>query len=97
MAKSLTLTVNDAGDAEQVVAQTVCRYILFGEDEGVAAWPTVNWEFQRAGADSWISKGAGTKQQFTRPDGGAWQPGEVVANVRVKAGEGSSTFAQHEE
>jgi len=89
--------VNDAGNPEQVVAQTVCQTILFGEDEGVTGWPTVDWQFRRAGTDSWISKTAGTKQTFKHPGGGSFGVGDVVADVQVKAGGGSSTFAQHEE
>lgn len=97
MAKSVTLTVNDAGDPEQVVVQTNCKTILFGEDENVTGWPTVNWEFRRTGSTAWIGKTAGTKQAFSRHDPGYFEPGEVVADVRVKAGEGSTTFGQHEE
>lgn len=97
MARSYKMTVNDTGDPEEVRARTVCRTILFGEDEAVTGWPTVSWQFRRGAADDWIGKTAGTKQGFNRPDGGSWQPNDLVAQVQVTSGEGSSTFAQHEE
>lgn len=97
MAKSYTMTVTDAGDPEEVRALTVCQSILFGEDAGVAGWPTVDWEYRRSPTDNWISKTAGTSQIFKHPGGGSFEPGQLIAEVQVKSGQGTSTFGQHEE
>ena len=91
---TLALTVNNTGPDETVVAQTVCRSIVFGEDESVAGWPTVNWAWRGPNSVDYKGKTAGTKEEFTKPNGLYFQPGEVVASVKTTAG--SSTFTQAE-
>lgn len=89
--KNYTMTVNNTGNDEQVVVQTVCREVLVGEDEGVANWPTTDWKFKTPGATDYTQKTAGTKQPFTRPLGSFFQPGDVICELATISG--STTFS----
>ena len=90
-------TVNDAADPEEVVAETTCWEIEFGEDESVAGWPTVDWQYKRSLTDDWRTRTAGTKAMFRNAGGQPFHPGDVVAYVQVVSGQGSSVFSKHEQ
>jgi hypothetical protein len=79
-----------------LTAQTVCKSIVFGEDDAVTGWPTVGWKWKGADPNSTDYKGkaSGTKEEFVKPGGAYFQPGEVVAQVRTLTG--SSSFTQAE-
>jgi hypothetical protein len=91
-----TSTVTAVADFK-LTAQTVCKSIIFGEDEAVAGWPTVGWKWKGADptATDYKGKTAGTKEEFTKAGGAFFQPGEVVAYVQTLSG--SSSFTQAEQ
>ncbi len=92
MAYTRQMVVNAVGNDEELRAVTVCREIIFGEDDAVAGWPTVNWAWRAPDSTDFKSKTAGTKERFFKKTG--YQPNELVAFVRTLAG--SSTFTQAE-
>jgi hypothetical protein len=93
MAKTLLITVNDVGDPEQVIAQTVCREIVIGEDRSVVGYPTTDYKVRMAESTSDpVQVQAGVLYAFTNPR--YFQPGEVVGYVETVTG--STSFFQDE-
>lgn len=88
------VTVNNAGSDEQIVAQSVCSKITFGEDESVTNFPTVNWFYKSPTSTDYIKRSSGSRQVFQKPNGSFYQVGELVAYVKTETG--SSSFAQEE-
>lgn len=89
------ITVNAIGADEEIVVQSVCKSIVFGEDESVTGWPTVNWAWRGPDSTDYKTKTAGTKEEFRKPGGQFFSPGERVAYVKTTTG--SSTFTQAEQ
>jgi len=92
MAYTKQTTVNST--PENITAQTKCKSIVFGEDEAVAGWPTVAWAWRAPDATDFKGKSSGTKEEWAKPGGAWYEPGEVVAVVKTPSG--SSTFTQAE-
>lgn len=94
MSFSFAFTVNNVGNDEQVVAQSVCTRIVVGESEGITNFPTVDWEWKGTSGSDYMRKTKGSKMVFETPRGIFFRPGDLVASIRTVAG--SSTFAQEE-
>lgn len=93
MAFTKKTTCTSAG--ENIVAQSVCRSIVVGEDEAVAGWPTTNWSWAAPGSTDYKGKTAGTKEEFNKGGRSFYQPGEIVAVITVPGA--STTFVQAEQ
>ena len=91
---SLALTVNNSGNDESIVIQTVCRKVIFGESEAVTNFPTVDWLWKGVGSTDYVTCTRGTKREFYPPERRLFYPGDVIAFVKTASG--SSTFCQEE-
>jgi hypothetical protein len=93
--KTNTFTVNNAGDPEPVIVETVCKSITIREDPSVATWPTTDYRiFKPTKTDTPLVKLAGESYVFDRR-GGFFFPGDVAGYVETISG--STIFSQDEE
>jgi hypothetical protein len=90
-----TMTVNNVGDPEPVIAHIECRSITVKEDPSVSGWPTVDYKVTGAVAGSTpIQCPAGTEYTFEATYMQCFAPGEIVGYVETVSG--STTFQQRE-
>lgn len=94
MAYTLKFTVNNVGNDEVIVAQTVCRRITFGEDEGVTNFATVDWLWKAPTSTDYVQRTKGSRMLFEPSPRIFFHPGDIVAYVKTVSG--SSTFSQEE-
>ena len=86
-----TITVNDAGDPEEIAATSVCKRIIIAEDGSVANFPTTDWILRAPYIDSDpVRKGIGYSYVFEKPNGSFFHPGDVAGYVELPSG--STTF-----
>ena len=92
--KTRQFTVNNVGDPEPVVVQTVCSQVTVGEDEEVVGYPTQDFKVRKPEkTDDTRYLGAGKTYTFRRHT--HWNPGDIAGYVETVGG--STTFFQDEE
>lgn len=78
----LTLTVDNVGLPEQIIAQTHCRRITIHEPDG-----TQDYQVRKISATSIpLKRLAGTPFTFNAPGGGAFRAGDVVGWIETLLG-----------
>jgi hypothetical protein len=79
-----------------VTVATRCRKVTIGEDPSVSRWPTTDFLVAKpTSANAARRVPSGQQYQFSMPNEGIFNPGDVIAQVELVQG-ASTTFFQDE-
>jgi len=86
------ITVNNAGDREELKTTIVCKQVLVLESKAIAGWPTTEWEWANVASGGTATRmGAGEPKLFEELLGyGKYTHDETVTFLATITG--STTF-----